>query len=110
MGQHHFRNQPPAPTTRRTEVEEELSPTDKHPTHPHKRIRRMLNSSTCNNNRRRTEVEEELAPRAVVQDEEKLVLGLEGHVEADDEGVLDVSQDVPLRARVLHLKGLRGLG
>ncbi len=38
----------------------------------------------------RTEVEEELAARAVVQDEEELVPGLEGHVEPDDEGVLDV--------------------
>ena len=55
-------------------------------------------------------MEEELAARAVVEDEEELVLGLEGHVEAHDEGVLDVPQHVALRAGVLHLEGKKGGG
>jgi hypothetical protein len=49
-------------------------------------------------------VEEQLAARAVVKDEEELVLGLEGHGQADDKGMLDVPEDVALGPGVLHLR------
>jgi len=48
-------------------------------------------------------MEEQLPAGAVVQHEEQLVAGLEGHGEADDVGVVHVAQDGALGARVLDL-------
>ena len=49
------------------------------------------------------QVKEQLATRTVVQHEEELVPGLEGHVEPHDEGVLHVAQHVSFSLGVLHL-------
>lgn len=48
-------------------------------------------------------MEEELSACTVVQHEEQLVPGLEGHVQTHDEGVVDVAQHIALSLGVLHL-------
>lgn len=52
------------------------------------------------------QVEKEFPSSAVVEHKKQLIPGLEGHVEPNDEGVLDVSQHIPLGLRVLYLISL----
>ena len=54
-------------------------------------------------------IKEQLPARAILENKEQLALALEGVVHLDDEGVLDVLQDPPLRHRMLYLVPLYDL-
>lgn len=54
------------------------------------------------------QMKEQLPSRAVVQHEEQLISRLEGHIEAHDERVFHVAEDVTLCLCVLHLANKYG--
>lgn len=66
-------------------------------------LRRIEPSSGFREFTKLTEVEEELPPSTVIQDKIQLILGLKRHIQAHDEGVLDIAQYIPLGLCMLHL-------